>query len=279
MHCGSMPPTGRFGAEMTLLSVCIRPYRRSAVCPRSAREREGIQTFATPPTVNCDMHRQRGFTVLEVVITLVIAALVIAAAAPSMSEFMQNKSRATRINAMVTALNYARSEAVTRSVPVTVCEVDLTRLPPGAVPAACNNDPAEPTSGIFEAGWMVFQDSDPAGNLGVVDTPTGSALDDRVLRVFQPDFGGVATLRGRSGSDDADVGFVTFQGTGKLSRPADRAGTATDAFFLYCDERGDPAARIVELTTEGEVRLAVDTNANGSMDVFGHEVGSDISCI
>lgn len=225
------------------------------------------------------MKKQGGFSIIELVITVVIAAILAAVAAPSMSEFMQNNARATRINSMVTALNYARSQAVSRNVPVTVCEVDLTLLAPGAVPAVCNNDPAPPGSGVFETGWMVFQDSDPAGTLGVVDPPTGSALDDRVLRVFQPDFSGVATLRARNRADDADVGFITFQGNGMLSRPDDGAGNATDAFFLYCDQRGDPSARMVEVTIAGQVRLAVDTDADGAADAFGHELGTDVTCI
>ncbi len=224
------------------------------------------------------MEKQAGFTIIELIITIVIAAILAAVAAPSMSEFMQNNARATRINSMVTALNYARSEAVGRNVAVTVCEVDMTVLAPGAVPAVCNNDPAAPNSGVFETGWMVFQDSDPAGALGVVDAPTGSPLDDRVLRVFQPDFGGNATFRARNRDDNADVGFITFQGTGMLSRPDDGAGNATDAFFLYCDQRGNPSARIVEITISGQVRLAIDTDGDNAAEVFGLELGTDINC-
>jgi len=125
--------------------------------------------------------RQRGFTIVELIITVIVAAVLAAIAVPNMSIFVKNNARAARLNSMVTALNYTRAEAVNRNARVTLCKSS------GPGFASC----AAVGSGEFENGWIVFTDADGDG---VVD-----AGDDEILRVFQPDMGGVATLRGRDG--------------------------------------------------------------------------------
>lgn len=189
--------------------------------------------------------RQRGFTLVELIITVIVAAVLAAIAVPNMSVFVKNNARAARLNSMVTALNYARAEAVDRNVRVTLCK--------SAAFADCD----AVGNGEFENGWIVFIDG---GVLGTVDGA------DEILRVFQPDMGGVATMRGRNGIAGAALGQVTYRGNGfPLALPA-------STIFNYCDDRGVAQARAIRVATSGHLRMTRDTDGDGTDDIGGAEL-------
>ena len=196
------------------------------------------------------MKTQRGFTVAELLIVIIIAGVLAAIAAPNMSEFLKNNARATRVNTMVTALNYARGQAVTRNARVSLCRsTDFL---------ACA------AAGDFGVGWIVFTDSNPRGT---VDAGT-----DTVLRVFQPDMGGNATLMGVKNLVPIAMAGLSYENTGL---GLDLAAVATDTVvspntvFRYCDDRGPPEARAIVITPTGYPRLSRDTNGDGTDDVGG----------
>ena len=93
--------------------------------------------------------RQRGFTLVEMMTTVVVGAILLAVSVPGMSTFM----RSSRVNAsqaeLVSALMLARSETAKRGVRVAVAAT-------------------APVSGAeFSGGWTVWVDSN---NDGVVDS-------------------------------------------------------------------------------------------------------------
>lgn len=57
----------------------------------------------------------RGFTLVEILVTMSVAAVLIGAAVPAFSTFIQNNRDSTQINSLVLSMNYARSEAVKRN--------------------------------------------------------------------------------------------------------------------------------------------------------------------
>jgi type IV fimbrial biogenesis protein FimT len=67
------------------------------------------------------MKRFRGFTLIELMITLVLAAIILALGVPSFQNVIQNNRAATQSNDLVTALGLARSEAVKRGANVRLC--------------------------------------------------------------------------------------------------------------------------------------------------------------
>lgn len=67
------------------------------------------------------MRYSRGFTLIELMITLSILAILIAIAAPSFRDTIQNSRTLTIANDLTTALQFARSEAVKRGVRVDIC--------------------------------------------------------------------------------------------------------------------------------------------------------------
>ncbi|WP_017431355.1 GspH/FimT family pseudopilin [Vreelandella jeotgali] len=65
------------------------------------------------------MQRVRGFTLIELLVTLAIAGLLATIVAPSMSTFMARARLASDVNQVVSAFNFARSEAIKRRTNVT----------------------------------------------------------------------------------------------------------------------------------------------------------------
>ena len=66
------------------------------------------------------MKQQSGFTLLELMITIVILAIIIALAAPSMSNFVVRQRVSSQASELMLALAYARSEAVKQGVDIAV---------------------------------------------------------------------------------------------------------------------------------------------------------------
>lgn len=91
-----------------------------------------------------------GFTLLELMFSIAIVAILTAIAVPSFREYTRNSSAAAAQNALITAFNLAKSAAITRSMPVSVC--------PSTDGASCAGSAAD-----WGSGWMVFTDTGTSG--------------------------------------------------------------------------------------------------------------------
>ncbi len=100
---------------------------------------------------SCTQHR--GFTLLELLITIAVAAIALSIAVPSFQDLINDNRVATAGNDLLADVLLARSEAVKREARVVLCKSqDLSR---------CT------TSGGWEQGWIVFLDPN---NNAQVDT-------------------------------------------------------------------------------------------------------------
>lgn len=95
----------------------------------------------------------RGFSLIELVVTLSVAALLMSAAVPAYRNYVANTHMSAATNLFLAHLNTMRSEAVTRGLPVAMCA--------SSDQSSCSN------SGDWSTGWIVFTDSD--GDAGVLD--------------------------------------------------------------------------------------------------------------
>ena len=131
-----------------------------------------------------------GVTLIELGVTLSIATILMTIAVPSFQSVMRTNRIAALTNELSTALQFARSEAVTRGRKVTVCKsANIT-----------TDSPTCSTSANWQDGWLVFVDS---GTDGVID---GS---DMLLMVGQPFFSSVTIT--------SSINFVNFISTGESS--------------------------------------------------------------
>jgi len=73
----------------------------------------------------------RGFTLLELVITIAVLALLITITAPSISETIRNNQIAAQNNELIALINLARNEAVRRNIAEGGVQVILTNTSGG----------------------------------------------------------------------------------------------------------------------------------------------------
>lgn len=95
----------------------------------------------------------RGFTLIELLVTVAIAAILLSLAAPAMQQFVTQKAVSSSSDELVSAMRFARSEALKRSSPVSVCGGNGKT---DAATAAC-------TAKDWSKGWIVFADRDGDG--------------------------------------------------------------------------------------------------------------------
>lgn len=138
------------------------------------------------------MKTHSGFTLIELMITLVLVAILATIGVPSFVNFIANNRLTVQANELVSALNLARSESIKRNLRVTVCR--------SANGTGCG--------GTWNNGWIVF-----------VDEGTAATVDggDEVLRVYSS-AGSSATLTAVVPSTTTAVNAVQFQGIGLTTR-------------------------------------------------------------
>jgi type IV fimbrial biogenesis protein FimT len=99
------------------------------------------------------MIKTNGFTLVELMVTLVVAVILLTVGVPSMQGLIQNNRLTAATNTFVSSLNMARSEAIKQGRNAMVCvSTDLN---------SC-------TAGNWQQGWLVWVDEN---RNGILDAP------------------------------------------------------------------------------------------------------------
>jgi type IV fimbrial biogenesis protein FimT len=187
------------------------------------------------------LQRTSGFTLLELIITIVILAIVASFAVPSFRETILNNRLTAQINEVSSLMSFARSEA--------------SKIQDGVITVCASSDGAACSgANTWEAGWIVMRDLD--------GDRVFDAGDDQLLRISQALEGGntmrIAGLTSGGGS------FVQFSGNG-FPVPSG-IGLSAAGTITVCDSRGTGTARAIVISVSGQTRLARDTSGNGVLN-------------
>lgn len=157
---------------------------------------------------------QRGFTLIELMVTVAVAVIMLAVAVPGFKDITRSNKLSTNVNTFVLALRLARSEGI-KSGGATLC---------------ASNNQTSCAGGDWTRGWILFSDFDLDGTLDAGES---------IVRVSDAMPAG-ATL------PTASATTVTYAGTGFLN-PA-----GTSLTFVFCGGRtGTGAGRTVAVNRTG----------------------------
>ncbi len=151
----------------------------------------------------------QGFTLIELMIVIAIAAILMTLAVPSFSLMINNSKVTSATNEFIGSLNLARSEALKRSNNVSVCKSN-------AAFTACDTSATTFTAN----GWLVFTDA--CGTVGSVDTvaaaagpPAVPACTDTLIKVGESD--DQIEIRENTTTGTGGVDVVTYNLSGRIT--------------------------------------------------------------
>jgi type IV fimbrial biogenesis protein FimT len=162
--------------------------------------------------------RNLGFTLIELIVTMAIAAIILTIGVPAFRDMILNNTRVALVNEVVGALSLARSEAAKSGLRATIC-----RSVDGAT---CATD----TPGVWENGWIIYVDRNQDNALS-----SGEAI--KVQGSIPQGF----TLRGTG----------SFSQTISYSSNGVSSGTG---IFQLCDSRRENQSRLIEVNNTGRIK-------------------------
>ncbi len=171
------------------------------------------------------LRRCAGFTVVEIMITLVIIAVILSAAVPSVTFIIKNNRLVTQANEIMAVIHFARSEAVKRAVDVIICR----SADPDATTPVCGG-----TAKVWTSGYLVFADD------GNYTNKVYDAGSDILLQRGQVSAPGV-TLQTNTVWDS----YISYSFTGF----AETAGVT--AVMSVCDDRGPEHGKEIRILPSG----------------------------
>jgi type IV fimbrial biogenesis protein FimT len=143
----------------------------------------------------------RGFTLLELMVTLAVLAVLITVGIPAFAELVQNNRVTAQTNELVSALNVARSEAVKRGRNVQVVVAAETNGWSAAVSVVGGGDPVRVINRAdsvvtVNAGTVVFRPTGvPVAATEFGMQPAGECSGDKRRQVAITPSGQVRTTR------------------------------------------------------------------------------------
>tara|TARA_R110002049_G_scaffold13509_2_gene58586 strand:- start:220783 stop:221397 length:615 start_codon:yes stop_codon:yes gene_type:complete len=193
-----------------------------------------------PKVSTATTHSSYGFSVIELVITLALLAVMLTVAAPAFTNIFENNALAGTANRFITSLALARSEAISRNRSVTMCRLN-----------ASNNGCA--SNGNWEDGWIIWADVDGDGTLEA----TNQDGDVEVINAEEA-LGTGYTLRALN---NQFTNRITFSPIGE----ATGNGGNQQEIFRLCDPDNDSdKARLIYLNGVGNAWVNRNSGSTSS---------------
>jgi type IV fimbrial biogenesis protein FimT len=168
-------------------------------------------------------YRNRGLTLIELMMTLAVLATLIAVAAPAFGNLIQSTQAQTSRSGLTTALNTARIFAISKTAHVVVC------------PSADHQHCGHTTE--WQHGWLIFIDADDDGE-----------RDDS------------EELLGVAEAQPEGVAILSTAGRTRVAYRPDGSAVGSNVTFTVCDRRGSDTATSLVINNGGRVRDGKPTN-------------------
>ena len=166
--------------------------------------------------------KYNGFTIIELLVTTAVIALVAAIAIPSFTEQIRNNRSITIANEFIDTVSFARAQAVSRPASISICA----------------SSDQETCTGNWKDGYIVFVDN--AATDTTVPPEVGTIL--KAIQTTRPDVEMTAAF------GENDTNFIRFTSLGVLARiSADPLTIKTKV--THC--KGD-YARSISITLAGQ---------------------------
>jgi len=192
-------------------------------------------------------HGQRGFSIVEIGVTLAVFAVLAAAAVPSVGQWIRNTKVRNTAESVLSGLQRARAEAIRRNVNVSFWMVA------GADERVLNNGCALSSA----SGSWVVGINNPAGKCA---SAVSSTVDPMVLESHAAGDGGGSVTVAALAADGSAAQCVRFNGFGQVvnsTTPPDDACRLPGqiATVNISHSQGDTRRLRITVTAQGAIRL------------------------
>jgi len=175
------------------------------------------------------MKRETGFTLIELMFVLAVAAILMSVAVPALQMFSTNSKQTSAINDFVSSMHLARNTAITTNARVTMC-------------ASSNASSCE--SVTWDKGWILFRDANSNQTIDGTDAIIGTGSPGNGLNIASTQY----------------AEFMMYRPNGRVMNAS--VGTNTGEFTV-CDDRGSGHSKVVIVNLSGRPKLS-KTLADGS---------------
>lgn len=162
-----------------------------------------------------------GFTIIEMIITVALLAVMVAVGVPGFGSLFQNNKLTEASNRFLSSITFARSEAINRNDSVTMCLLNDDG-------DNCDSD------GRWEDGWMIWVDTNSSNtfNVGEEIAVEAPLPDNYTLRADNNNF----------------TNSITFSPAGDATGDV---ANGTELFRLCNPDADDTNARVIHMNGVG----------------------------
>ncbi len=191
--------------------------------------------------------RQSGLSLVEILVTLSIIALLASVAAPNLQSLMEKNKVHALNDEFANSLYRVRSEAAKRGYPVSLCASNAAKT-------ACDTAAAD-----FTNGWIIFTDYDANGSLGAstlfFDTTGDGHLDatEEILFVSNTEASNPYVVK--CNGTGTDTWLIRYRSDGLLDGNRNRT-------YRVIKKGSTTQLSKISISNTGRIRSCVGTTCN-----------------